>query len=84
MKSVIERLKRFKGPHDTSYGLEYNTVKTVRRVSSDVYSFDLARTPHVVLNWKDDEKINVQGKAYRANGLRKYLDQTYNKAMGRQ
>lgn len=82
MKSLLaKRLARTRGPHDSAYGIEYNGVISSRWVSADIYSFDIARTPHVVSDMAFH--IDVQGKAYSANGKRRYLDQTYNKAMGR-
>jgi hypothetical protein len=82
MKSLLaRRLERMRGPHDSAYGIEYNGVISNRWVSADVYSFDIARTPHVVSDLFD--RKDVQGKAYKANSKRRILDKYYNKVMGR-
>ena len=48
-----------------TYGLEYNKINTISRVSKRLWSVDIARTPQVV---KDiHEYVNVQNEAWLVN-----------------
>ena len=83
MSLFKKAIKRFSagGFRDPSIGLECNNVNLAYGVSSDVWKFDIARTPQVCKGFGD--YVDIQGEAWNANNDRRKVDKRRGRYMGR-
>lgn len=73
--------RRLQRSGDPSKGLEGNTISTAYRVSRQIYSVDIAKTPQVV---KDNLTfVDVNAQARRANSMRNMVDYVSYRVKGR-
>ena len=77
MLDMLDMLDMF----DPSYGISDNTLSKNRKVSRELYIFNIAFTPQAI---KDISiRINVNGEAWHTNSERRRIDKRLNKFNGR-